>query len=298
MIEQFKEISPQLMINEPMKKHTTFKIGGDADMYVSVESVEELSALIKLAKEKGVCYTVIGNGSNLLVSDSGIRGLVIEIGQGLANYKVNGNTVYAEAGILLKKLASVAAAESLSGLEEVSGVPGTLGGGIFMNAGAYGGELKDTVKKVTYIDDNGEMHTLNNDECEFGYRKSIFSGGGKYIVSAELELKKGDSSEIDGKMADYTKRRREKQPISYPSAGSTFKRPEGNFAGTLIEKSGLKGYRVGGATVSELHAGFVINCGGATAQDVIDVIEHTKKTVLEKFNVELEPEVRFLGSFE
>lgn len=298
MIDQFKAISPQLIVNEPMKKHTTFKIGGDADMYVSVESVEELSSLIKLAKEKGVCYTVIGNGSNLLVSDAGIRGLVIEIGQGLAGCEIRDNVIYAEAGILLKKLASVAASESLSGLEEVSGVPGTLGGGIFMNAGAYGGELKDTVKKVTYIDDNGEIHTINNDECGFGYRKSIFSGGGKYIVSAELELKKGDSAEIAGKMADYTKRRREKQPISYPSAGSTFKRPEGNFAGTLIEKAGLKGYRVGGATVSELHAGFVINCGDATAQDVIDVIEHTKKTVFEKFGVELEPEVRFMGDFK
>ncbi len=298
MIEQFKEISPQLMINEPMKKHTTFKIGGAADMYVSVESVEELSALIRLAKEKDVCYTVIGNGSNLLVSDEGIRGLVIEIGQGLAGYEVNGNVIYAEAGILLKKLASVAASESLSGLEEISGVPGTLGGGVFMNAGAYGGELKDTVKKVTYVDCDGEIHTIDASECGFGYRKSIFSGGGKFIVSAELELKKGDKDEILSKMADYTKRRREKQPISYPSAGSTFKRPEGYFAGTLIEQAGLKGYRCGDAMVSELHAGFVINCGNATAQDIINVIEHTKKTVLEKFGVVLEPEIRFLGEFE
>lgn len=295
LAEQFKAISPQLIINEPMKKHTTFKIGGDADMFVSVGSVDELSALIKLANKNGVKYTVIGNGSNLLVSDKGIRGLVIEIGQGMSDYKVNGNVICAEAGIMLKKLVSVAAAESLSGLEEVSGVPGTLGGGIFMNAGAYGGELKDTVKKVTYIDNNGDVHTIDAKDCNFGYRTSVFSKGGMYIVSAELELKKGDSEEIQAKMADYTQRRREKQPISYPSAGSTFKRPEGNFAGTLIEKAGLKGYTVGGATVSELHAGFVINIGGATAQDVIDVIEHTKKTVLEKFGIKLEPEVRFLG---
>lgn len=297
MVEQFKAISPQLIENESMSRHTTFKIGGDADMFVSVESVDELVALIRLAKAKNVKYTVIGNGSNLLVGDKGIRGLVIEIGQGLAGYEVRGNAIYAEAGILLKKLASVAAAESLSGLEEVSGVPGTLGGGIFMNAGAYGGELKDTVKKVTYIDCNGELHTIDASECDFGYRKSIFSSGDKYIVSAELELKKGDKDEILSEMADYTKRRREKQPISYPSAGSTFKRPEGYFAGTLIQDAGLKGYRCGGAEVSELHAGFVINCGGATAQDVIDVIEHTKETVLEKFGVELEPEVRFLGDF-
>ena len=297
MVEQFKAISPQLIENESMSRHTTFKIGGDADMFVSVESVDELVALIRLAKSKNVKYTVIGNGSNLLVGDKGIRGLVIEIGQGLAGYEVRGNVIYAEAGILLKKLASVAAAESLSGLEEVSGVPGTLGGGIFMNAGAYGGELKDTVKKVTYIDCNGELHTIDASECDFGYRKSIFSSGDKYIVSAELELKKGDKDEILSEMADYTKRRREKQPISYPSAGSTFKRPEGYFAGTLIQDAGLKGYRCGGAEVSELHAGFVINCGNATAQDVIDVIEHTKETVLEKFGVELEPEVRFLGDF-
>ena len=297
MVEQFKAISPQLIENESMSRHTTFKIGGDADMFVSVESVDELVALIRLAKAKNVKYTVIGNGSNLLVGDKGIRGLVIEIGQGLAGYEVRGNAIYAEAGILLKKLASVAAAESLSGLEEVSGVPGTLGGGIFMNAGAYGGELKDTVKKVTYIDCNGELHTIDASECDFGYRKSIFSSGDKYIVSAELELKKGDKDEILSEMADYTKRRREKQPISYPSAGSTVKRPEGYFAGTLIQDAGLKGYRCGGAEVSELHAGFVINCGNATAQDVIDVIEHTKETVLEKFGVELEPEVRFLGDF-
>ncbi len=297
MIEQFKAISPQLIENESMSRHTTFKIGGNADMFVSIKSVAELASLIKLAKEKNVPYTVIGNGSNLLVSDAGIRGLVIEIGQGLAGYEVKGNVIYAEAGILLKKLASVAASESLSGLEEVSGVPGTLGGGVFMNAGAYGGELKDTVKKVTYVDCDGEIHTIDASECGFGYRKSIFSDGGKFIVSAELELVKGDKDEILSKMADYTKRRREKQPISYPSAGSTFKRPEGYFAGTLIEQAGLKGYRCGGAMVSELHAGFVINCGNATAKDIINVIEHTKKTVLEKFGVVLEPEVRFLGDF-
>ena len=297
MVEQFKAISPQLIENESMSRHTTFKIGGDADMFVSVESIDELIALIRLAKEKNVEYTVIGNGSNLLVGDRGIRGLVIEIGQGLAGYEIRGNVIYAEAGILLKKLASVAASESLSGLEEVSGVPGTLGGGIFMNAGAYGGELKDTVTKVTYVDCNGELHKIDSSECDFVYRKSVFSSGGKFIVSAELELKKGDRDEIAGKMAEYTKRRREKQPISYPSAGSTFKRPEGYFAGTLIQDAGLKGYRCGGAEVSELHAGFVINCGNATAQDVIDVIEHTKETVLEKFGVELEPEVRFLGDF-
>lgn len=293
--EQFKAISPQLIENESMSRHTTFRIGGNADMFVSIKSIDELSALIKLAKKTNTPFAVIGNGSNLLVGDKGIRGLVIEIGQGLAECEINGNKINAGAGIKLSKLASLAAAESLTGLEEISGIPGTLGGGIFMNAGAYGGELKNTVKRVTYVDDDGEIHTIDGDECDFGYRKSVFSGGGKFIVSAELELNKGDKTEITEKMAEYTRRRCEKQPLSYPSAGSTFKRPEGYFSGGLIEQSGLKGYKSGGAMVSELHAGFVINCGNATAQDVKNVIEHIKKTVFEKFGVELEPEVRFLG---
>mgnify|MGYP004655346439 CR=1 FL=1 len=293
--EQFRAISPQLIENESMSRHTTFKIGGGAEMYVSVGSAEELSKLIKLAKEKNIPITVIGNGSNILVSDKGIRGLVIEIGKNMAEYEVKGNIILAQAGILLKKVASIAASLSLSGLEEVSGVPGTLGGGIFMNAGAYGGEIKDVVKSVTYVDDNGDIHKIDGKDCDFGYRKSIFSDGGRYIVSAELELKPGKLDEINEKMADYTKRRREKQPLSYPSAGSTFKRPEGCFAGGLIEHAGLKGYKSGGAMISDLHAGFVINCGGATAKDVLDVINHAKETVLEKFGVELEPEVRILG---
>lgn len=293
--EQFKAISPQLIENESMSRHTTFKIGGGAEMFVSVGSAEELSKLIKLAKEKDVPVTVIGNGSNLLVSDKGIKGLVIEIGKNMAEYEVRGNIILAQAGILLKKAASIAKSLSLSGLEEVSGIPGTLGGGIFMNAGAYGGEIKDTVKSVTYVDSNGDIHKIDGKDCNFGYRKSVFSEGGKYIVSAELELKPGNADEINAKMAEYTKRRREKQPLSYPSAGSTFKRPEGYFAGGLIEQAGLKGYKSGGAMISDLHAGFVINCGGATAKDVLDVINHAKKTVLEKFGVELEPEVRILG---
>lgn len=296
MIEQFKKISPQLLENESMAKHTTFKIGGAAQMYVSVKSVSELSKLIKLANKEKVSFTVIGNGSNLLVSDNGICGLVIEIGKNMAGYERDGNIIKAEAGVLLKRLASEAAANSLSGLEEVSGVPGTLGGGIFMNAGAYGGEIKDTVKSVTYVDNNGDIHTISGSECGFGYRKSIFSEGGKYIVSAELELKNGNCDEIKAKMAEYTKRRREKQPLSFPSAGSTFKRPEGYFAGTLIEQAGLKGYKSGGAMISDLHAGFVVNCGGATAADVLAVIEHAKKTVFDKFGVMLEPEVRILGN--
>ena len=294
-IEKFKAISPDLLENESMAKHTTFHVGGNADMYVSVKSVEELSSLIKLARETDTPFTVIGNGSNILVKDKGIRGLVIEIGSGMSAYELKGNRIYAEAGILLSRLASLALNASLTGMEEISGIPGTLGGGIYMNAGAYGGELKNIIKTVTYIDEHGEEKTVTADECEFGYRKSIFTSGGKYIVSAVIELSEGDRTEISEKMADYAKRRREKQPLSLPSAGSTFKRPEGYFAGALIQESGLKGYKSGGAMISDLHAGFVVNYDNATSQDILDVIKHTQETVLDKFGVMLETEVKIIG---
>lgn len=293
--EMFKEIVPELKISEPMSNHTTFKIGGIADMYVSVKNSDELSGVIKLANEVKLPFTVIGNGSNILVGDKGIRGIVIEIGGGMNECTVKDNIIYAESGILLSKLASVAAQHSLSGMEEISGVPGTLGGGIYMNAGAYGGEIKDIVRNVTYVDALGTSHTVSNKECGFGYRTSVFADGGKYIVSAELELKPMEKSEIQEKMNEYKRRRAEKQPISFPSAGSTFKRPAGNFAGTLIEQAGLKGYKIGGAMVSTLHAGFVINSGGATSADVRELIKHIQNTVKEKFGIELEPEVKFLG---
>ena len=294
-IDKFKAISPNLLENESMAKHTTFHVGGNADMYVSVKSVEELSSLIKLARETDTPFTVIGNGSNILVKDKGIRGLVIEIGSGMSAYEIKGNMIYAEAGILLSRLASLALNNSLTGMEEISGIPGTLGGGIYMNAGAYGGELKNIIKAVTYIDEYGEEKTVTADECEFGYRKSIFTSGGKYIVSAVIELSEGDRTEISEKMADYAKRRREKQPLSLPSAGSTFKRPEGYFAGALIQESGLKGYKSGGAMISDLHAGFVVNYDNATSQDILDVIKHTQETVLNKFGVMLETEVKIIG---
>ena len=294
-IEKFKAISPDLLENESMAKHTTFHVGGKADMYVSVKSVEELSSLIKLARETDTPFTVIGNGSNILVKDKGIRGLVIEIGSGMSACEIKGNMIYAEAGILLSRLASLALNNSLTGMEEISGIPGTLGGGIYMNAGAYGGELKNIIKTVTYIDEYGEEQTVTADECEFGYRKSIFTSGGKYIISAVIELSEGDRTEISEKMADYAKRRREKQPLSLPSAGSTFKRPEGYFAGALIQESGLKGYKSGGAMISDLHAGFVVNYDNATSQDILDVIKHTQETVLDKFGVMLETEVKIIG---
>ena len=293
--DRFKKISPKLIENEPMKKHTTFKIGGPADMYVSVGSIDELSELLKLAKETQTPYTVIGNGSNILVGDNGIRGLVIEIGSNLAYCEADDDKIYAQAGALLSKIASLAAANSLSGMEEISGIPGTLGGGIYMNAGAYGGEIKNVIKNVTYVDTDGEIITVTGDECNFGYRQSIFTDGKKFVVSAELDLKKDDKTAISERMADFRKRRCDKQPLAYPSAGSTFKRPEGYFAGALIEQAGLKGYGIGGACVSDLHAGFIINCGDATAKDVLDLISYVQKTVYDKFGVTLEPEVRLLG---
>lgn len=295
MIDKFRQISPQLLTEEPMKKHTTFKIGGPADMLVSARSAEEIQALCKCAKETNTPVTVIGNGSNLLVGDKGIRGLVIQIGRDFSAVSVNGNIITAEAGALMSKVASEALKAELTGFETLSGIPGTLGGGIFMNAGAYGGEIKNVVKSVTYMDDDGNINTVSNKECDFSYRHSLFSSGGKYILSAQLQLEKGERNAIKDAMEDYGKRRRDKQPLSMPSAGSTFKRPEGYFAGRLIEDCGLKGFAVGGAMISEIHAGFVVNTGDATAADVMGLIEHVQKTVKERFGVELEPEVRLTG---
>lgn len=295
MTDRFKKISPHLLENEPMSAHTTFRIGGPADMFVSVRSISEVRELIKAAKETMTPFMVIGNGSNMLVSDKGIRGLVIHIGKDLSDISVSGNIITAQAGALMSKVASEALRAELTGFETLSGIPGSLGGGLFMNAGAYGGEIKNVVKSVTYIDESGEIYTVSNEECKFSYRHSIFCDGGKYILSAELELKKGDPSEIKAAMDDYNNRRKEKQPLSMPSAGSTFKRPEGYFAGRLIEDCGLKGYRVGGAMISDLHAGFVVNTGNATASDVMTLIDDIRDMVRKKFGVELEPEVRLIG---
>lgn len=295
MTDRFKKISPHLLENEPMSAHTTFRIGGPADMFVSVRSISEMRELIKAAKETMTPFMVIGNGSNMLVSDKGIRGLVIHIGKDLSDISVSGNIITAQAGALMSKVASEALRAELTGFETLSGIPGSLGGGLFMNAGAYGGEIKNVVKSVTYIDESGEIYTVSNEECKFFYRHSIFCDGGKYILSAELELKKGDPSEIKAAMDDYNNRRKEKQPLSMPSAGSTFKRPEGYFAGRLIEDCGLKGYRVGGAMISDLHAGFVVNTGNATASDVMTLIDDVRDMVRKKFGVELEPEVRLIG---
>lgn len=283
-----------IVCNELMKNHTTFKIGGPCDEFCEVTSKEEIAELIEYAKAKNIPYTIIGNGSNLIVSDKGIRGLVIKIAKGFDKIEVNGTRIVAEAGVLLSRLANTALKHSLSGLEFASGIPGTLGGAIYMNAGAYGGEMKDVVKSVTYLKD-GEI--CKTDNPDFGYRHSMFSNTDLIILSVEMELINGECGEIKAKMEDFSKRRTEKQPLTQPSAGSTFKRPEGHFAGKLIEDAGLKGYSIGGAMVSEKHSGFVVNTGNATCSDVLGLVEHIQKTVYDKFGVKLEPEIKKLGEF-
>lgn len=281
--------------NESMKLHTSFKIGGTAEYMVCAENAEEICRVIELCRAYGVEYTIVGNGSNLLVGDNGISGVVIKIAGKMNKVKIEGNRIFAEAGVLLSVLARAAAEAGLSGLEFASGIPGTLGGAAVMNAGAYGGEIKDVCKRITCMDRDGKIHELENAEADFGYRKSIFSGGEYIVLSAELLTERGDKNQIFEKMAELNAKRREKQPLNYPSAGSTFKRPDGYFAGKLIEDAGLKGFSVGGARVSEKHSGFVVNYDNATAEDVKRLIAEVQKRVLEKFGVMLEPEIKFIG---
>lgn len=292
---EIEAVCADVRYNEYMSKHTTFKIGGAAEVFATPSSKEELSELVGVCKKHNVNYTIVGNGSNILVRDGGIDGVVINISDKLSKVEIFDTTIKAEAGILLSKLANAALGEGLSGLEFAAGIPGTLGGGVYMNAGAYGGELANVVKSVEYADENGYIKTASGEELDFGYRKSMFSGKKFIILSCIMELEKGDATAIKAAMSDYNKRRAEKQPLSLPSAGSTFKRPEGYFAGALIEQAGLKGYSAGGASVSEKHAGFIVNNGGAASKDVERVIEHVRACVKEKFGVVLEPEVRIMG---
>lgn len=294
-LKELKLCAKNVTEKESMKQHTSFKIGGDADFMVFAENAEEIRAVIGVCEKHGVKYTVLGNGSNVLVSDRGIEGVVIKIAEGMSEVRIADNKILAKTGVLLSTLSRKAAEAGLSGLEFAAGIPGTLGGALFMNAGAYGGELKDVCTKVTYMNKNGEIIEIPGEEAGFGYRKSIFSGGEYVILGAELILQQGNKEEIFGKMAELNARRREKQPLNLPSAGSTFKRPEGYFAGQLIEETGLKGFRVGGAEVSEKHSGFVVNVGNAAAEDVKQLIKNVQERVFERFGVMLEPEVRFIG---
>lgn len=287
----------QIKPEEPMKNHVTFRVGGPADFFVTPKNYEELSGVLKCcAKYEMPCY-IMGNGSNLLVSDQGYRGVVIQLFRQLNDIQCEGNVIRAQAGALLSAVANRALEEKLTGFEFAAGIPGTLGGACVMNAGAYGGEMKDVVKSVTVLTREGERITLQKNELELGYRTSIIAKKDYIVLEAEIELEAGDAEEIKAVMDDLKERRTTKQPLEYPSAGSTFKRPEGYFAGKLIQESGLQGFQVGGAQVSEKHCGFVINKDQATAADIAELIRQVQDRVEEKFGVRLETEVKRLGEF-
>lgn len=297
-LDSVTEAMPELVIRteEPMSKHTTFRIGGAAEVFAAPDA-RELPQLLAMAKGADVPVTVIGNGSNLLVGDRGIAGLVIEIGERMSEVRIEGTILVAGAGALLSKAAQTAAAAGLGGLEFAAGIPGSVGGAVVMNAGAYGGEMKDVLQSVKVLTEEGELLILTTEELELGYRHSCVPERKYIVVEATMELAAKPEEEIRAYMAELRAKRIEKQPLEYPSAGSTFKRPEGYFAGKLIMDAGLRGYTVGGAQVSEKHCGFVINKGGATAADVRQLMQDVHDRVKEQFNVELEPEVKLIGSF-
>ena len=287
----------RVFTEEAMSQHTTFKIGGPADYFLMPDKGEDVGRVIKICKEKEIPYFILGNGSNLLVGDGGYRGAVIQIYRNMSSVTVEGNEITAQAGALLSAVAAAAKNASLTGFEFAGGIPGTIGGAVVMNAGAYGGEMKDVLTEVTVMNAEGDIFTLPTVELELGYRTSIIKTAGYIVLEAKIRLKEGDPEVIRETMKDLTIRRTTKQPLEYPSAGSTFKRPEGYFAGKLIMDSGLAGYQVGGAQVSEKHCGFVINAGDATARDVRTLMDNVRDIVYKKYGVTLEPEVKFLGEF-
>ena len=288
----------RVFTGEAMSRHTTFKIGGPADYFLMPDKGTDVGRIVKICKESAIPYFILGNGSNLLVGDGGYRGAVIQIYKNMSAVTVEGTEITVQAGALLSSVAAAAKNAARTGFECAGGIPGTMGGAVVMNAGAYGGEMKDVLTEVTVMDEEGEIITLPADKLELGYRTSIIKTAGYIVLEAKLQLKKGNPEVIRETMKDLTIRRTTKQPLEYPSAGSTFKRPEGYFAGKLIMDSGLAGYQVGGAQVSEKHCGFVINAGGATARDVRTLMDNVRDIVYKKYGVALEPEVKFLGDFE
>ena len=284
-----------VLVDEPMSEHTTFEVGGPADLYVIPESFDEVRDVLLACDEAGAERFVLGRGSDLLVSDDGYRGVIVAVGEGLMGVSVDGTEMTCQAGVDLREASEMACELGLSGLEFACGIPGSVGGACFMNAGAYGGCVADVLKCVRALAPDGSQVTLDVDELDLGYRRSRVATDGLVVLSATFDLEKGDPEKIRATMDDLTRQREEKQPLEMASAGSTFKRPEGHFAGKLIMDAGLQGYRVGGAEVSRKHAGFVVNTGGATAADVHAVIEHVQDEVERQFGVRLEPEVRFLG---
>ena len=287
----------QILEEEPMKKHTTFRIGGPAEYLILPQTTEEIADVIKLCRQEEIPWYIVGNGSNLLVADEGVRGVVIQLLRNFNQIQVEGCQIRMQAGAQNAAVAKRALDASLTGFEFAAGIPGTIGGAVVMNAGAYGGEMKDILKEVTVLDPNGMIRTIPAEELELGYRTSIIARKGYVVLEAVIVLKTGDPKEIKAAMDELKEKRVTKQPLEYPSAGSTFKRPEGYFAGKLIMDAGLRGFSVGGAQISEKHCGFVINKDNATAKDVTELMDETKKIVMEKFGVALEPEVKRLGQF-
>lgn len=283
-----------VLLSEDMRKHTTFKAGGKAKYFVSPKSVKVISELVQYFRTNDIQYYVIGNGSNLLVRDEGYDGVIVCIGKELGEITINKTEVVCQAGVYVARVANMACEHSLSGLEFAAGIPGMIGGAVAMNAGAYGGEFKDIIDKVWVIDTEGREVCYNQDQMEFGYRKSIVQKENMIVTSVTLKLRSGDKKRIAEEMNTYLEARRAKQPLEYPSAGSTFKRPEGYFAGKLIMDAGLAGYQVGGACVSEKHCGFVINKENATATDIIELMQQVSDIVYDKYGVRLEPEVKII----
>lgn len=285
----------QFFVNEPMSRHTTFNIGGPADYLLFPSDMEQLSKIFVLLKSYDIPHTILGNGSNVLVLDKGIRGAVIKMHAPMSYKRCEGNRIVAGAGAYLKHVSKFAADNGLTGMEFACGIPGSLGGAVFMNAGAYDGEMAGIVARVKTVTHNGKILTYEKDELDFGYRHSVFQHNGQAICEITLELAAGDRDAIQAKIDDFTQRRESKQPLEMPSAGSTFKRPQGYFAGTLIDETGLKGLQVGGAQISTKHAGFVVNSGNATAADVLNLIKEVQERVYAKNGVRLFPEVRIIG---
>ena len=294
MKKKLETICSTVLAEEPMVRHTTFKIGGPCDYMLLPKTVEEVTNILAFAKEYGIRVTVLGNGSNVLVADDGVDGIVLKTTE-LKNITVNSNEITAQSGARLSTLCEIAKEHSLGGMAELSGIPGTVGGGVYMNAGAYGGEICDTLLSSVYIDEENQVNTLSAYAHELCYRHSVFHKHPKWVIlETKFGLTPANRDELHEKTVELLKKRNEKQPLEYPNAGSTFKRPEGYFAGKLIEDAGLRGFSVGGAQVSEKHCGFVINRDNATAEDVKNLIEEVRETVLKKFGVTLEAEVRYL----
>ena len=299
LIEALREAAGAQCIleQESMKKHTTFRIGGPADIFAVPDTIEKAAKIIGICREQKVPFYVIGNGSNLLVSDQGYRGVVVQVYKNLSAIEIKGDIITAQAGAMLSVIAKKAMTASLTGFEFASGIPGTVGGAAVMNAGAYGGEMKQVLTEVTVLTREGELRRIPSEELKLGYRYSVIPEKGWIVLEAKLKLHRGDYDMIKARMDELKEKRVEKQPLELPSAGSTFKRPEGYFAGKLIMDAGLRGFSVGGAQVSEKHCGFVVNTGEATAKDVRDLIREVSRQVKTKFGVELEPEVKMLGEF-